>query len=169
MFSPPVCGVDGSHGNNAGSPLHLVDGGPRVWQIGHVRHARQPVRAHNLAKLVAHLLCHLGVVQHVQDRPLDRRLQSLDTGREDVEEDLLQLGLRVHAVEGGIQLAVIGRIFDLEKVGVHQVPWHGRVQITLAVIDDELNKLEHLLPVAVELVDGVADPRKILHDGKVRR
>jgi len=66
-------------------------------------------------------------VQHVQDRPLDRRLQSLDAGGEDVEEDLLQLGLRVHAVEGGVQLAVLGRLLDLEKVGVDQVPWLGRV------------------------------------------
>ena len=97
MLSPPICGVDGAHGDNAGSPLHLVDGGARVGQVRHVRHARQPVRADNLAKLGAHLLRHLGVVQHVQDRPLDRRLQSLDTGREDVEDVVLHHGARAQA------------------------------------------------------------------------
>ena len=123
MLYVPVSGVDSAHWNNAGSSLYLVNCSSGVRQVGHVLHAGQPVGTHHLVQLGPHLLCHLGVVDHVQDCPLDCCLQGLDSRRKDVEENLLQLLLWVEAVEDLLQVAVLGRLLNLQQVGVDQVPW----------------------------------------------
>ena len=122
MLYVPVCGVDGAHWNNAGSPLHLVNCSSGVRQVGHVLHAGPPVGTHHLVQLGPHLLCHLGVVDHVQDCPLDCRLQGLNSRREDVEENLLQLLLWVEAVEDFLKVAILCRLLNLQQVGVDQIP-----------------------------------------------
>ena len=147
----PVCGMCCAHGDDVGAADDLVDGGAGVGQVGHVRHGWQPVWADHLLQLGLHTGLHLRVVQHVQHAPLQGRLQRLHAGREEVQHDLVELGARVLAA-GKQLLGGGGARLDLQQVGVHEVARRLGVQGGLVVSDNLLDKAEHLLAVAAQLV-----------------
>ena len=146
--------VSCAQGNHGGPPHHLVDGGPGVGQVGHVLHTGQSVRLHNPAQLGLYLGPHLGLVDHEEDGPLQGRLDGLHPGREDIQDDLLQLALGVDAVED-IKITGFGSFLDLDQVGVDEVPGIVCVQGGPVLLDDELDKLQHLLTVVLQRLQSV--------------
>ena len=110
-----------AQGNHSGPPHHLVDGGPGVGQVRHVLHAGQAVRLHHPAQLSLHLGPHLRVVDHEEDGPLQGGLDGLHPGREDIQDDLLQLALGVDAVED-IKVTRLCSVLNRNQVGVDEVP-----------------------------------------------
>ena len=143
-----------AQGNHSGPPHHLVDGGPGVGQVGHVLHAGQAVRLHHPAQLSLDLGPHLRVVDHEEDGPLQGGLDGLHPSREDIQDDLFQLALGVNTVED-IKVTRLCSVLNLNQVGVDEVPGIVCVQGGPVLLDDELDKLQHLLPVLLQRLQSV--------------
>jgi len=169
--SLPVSGVGGSHGDD-GRPTHdLVQGGSRVRQLVHVVEGGKSVSADDGVELLLDLPLDVGIVQHVDDGPQQRRLERLDAGGEEIENDLLELGFGVEPVEdvlvvdAVLVLATLGGV-HLEKVGVHQVAGVFGVQGLAVLGDDAADELEHFFAVGPELLASVGDARQVFQEGQ---
>ena len=155
--------MSGAHGDHGGPPHDLVQGGPGVGQLRHVLHARQPVRLHHARDLGLDPAPHRGVVNHEEDGPLQRRLERLHARCEDVQDDLLQLTLGV-LVKHLLQGARLPGPVHLDQVGVHQVPGVVGVERVAVILDDVADKLQHLIAVLLQIVEGRRGSGQVLEN-----
>jgi len=131
-------------------PEYFVQGGLCVRQIGVIVEHRRFVLTHYRIDLVLHLGHHIRIVEHVHHGPQNRVLDGLHAGREQVAEDLLHLPVRVQALEQLVHGAGFLRAFDLQQIGVDQVPNGIRIERAPVLLDDVLKVLGDLLMVVLD-------------------
>lgn len=148
----PGCRVRRAQRSDARFAQHFVQGGLRVRQARIVVEHRRFVLADHRVDLVLHLGHHIRIVEHVEHGPQNGVLDGLHAGGEQIAEYLLDLSVRVQALEQLVHGAGILRVLDLQQVRVDQVPREVRIERRPVFVDDVLEIPGDLLVVVLDFL-----------------